>query len=58
MLDTKSKKIIFFGLGGAGQRHLRIISNIFKNKYKLFAYRKKTKLLFWIKNLSLISKKK
>jgi predicted dehydrogenase len=58
MLDTKSKKIIFFGLGGAGQRHLRIISNTFKNKYKLFAYRKKNKTPFLDKKCKPNFKKK
>ncbi len=32
------KKIIFYGLGGAGQRHLRIINNL-RFRKKLFSYR-------------------
>lgn len=42
------KKILFLGLGGAGQRHLRILSKYFdKNLFEFFAYRfkKKTPLL-------------
>ncbi len=37
------KNILFIGLGGAGQRHLRIIYKKYGNKFKYFAYRKKRK---------------
>lgn len=37
------KKILFIGLGGAGQRHLRIIYNQFGNIFNYYAYRKKRK---------------
>ena len=36
--NIKMKKIIFYGLGGAGQRHLRIINNL-RFRKKLFSYR-------------------
>ena len=42
------KKILFLGLGGAGQRHLRILSKYFeKNLFEFYTYRfkKKTPLL-------------
>ena len=39
----KIKRIIFFGLGGAGQRHLKIIYKIFSN-YLFYAVRKVNKV--------------
>ena len=58
MQDTKFKKILFFGLGGAGQRHLRIVNNIFKKKYKFFAYRQKNTTPFLDKKFKPNYKKK
>jgi len=40
------KKILFIGLGGAGQRHLRVFHSLFKNESKYYAYRKTKKTPF------------
>jgi len=40
------KKILFIGLGGAGQRHLRIFQNLFKKNAKYYAFRKTKKTPF------------
>ena len=37
------KKILFVGLGGAGQRHLRILNKLDGKNFKFFCYRKKNK---------------
>lgn len=46
------KNILFIGLGGAGQRHLRIIYNKYGKKFKYFAYRKKRKTNYLDKNFN------
>ena len=46
------KKILFIGLGGAGQRHLRIIHNKFGDKFKYFSFRKKNNTKFLDKNFN------
>ena len=46
------KNILFIGLGGAGQRHLRIIYNKYGEKFKYFAYRKKRKTNYLDKNFN------
>ena len=46
------KNILFIGLGGAGQRHLRIIYNQYGKKFKYFAYRKKRKTNYLDKNFN------
>lgn len=46
------KKIIFYGLGGAGQRHLRIIDKL-KFSKKLFSYRALKKIESLTKNFKL-----
>ena len=53
-----NKKIVFFGLGGAGQRHLRILYSL-KNKLKLnfFTFRKINKVVAIKKNFSLDKRK-
>jgi len=52
------KKVVFFGLGGAGQRHLRILYSL-KNKLRLsfFTFRKINKVQVIKKNFSLDKKK-
>ena len=54
----KTKKIVFFGLGGAGQRHLRILHSL-KKKLNLsfFAFRKIKKVEVIKKNFSLDGRK-
>ena len=46
------KKILFIGLGGAGQRHLRIIYNQYGNIFDYFAYRKMRKTNYLDKNFN------
>ena len=52
------KKVVFFGLGGAGQRHLRILNSL-RNKLRLsfFTFRKVNKVQVIKKNFSLDKKK-
>lgn len=58
MQNTKFKKILFLGLGGAGQRHLRIFSKYFHNKdFAKYAYRFKKKTPFLDKNFKPNNKK-
>ena len=38
----KYKKILFIGLGGAGQRHLRILYDLLPNSTQFFAFRSKS----------------
>lgn len=43
MLQHEINKIFFVGLGGAGQRHLRIFKNLLPKKVEFSAYRAKNK---------------
>lgn len=51
-----SSKIIFYGLGGAGQRHLRFLYKYFKHKITILAYRKKNKVQVISKDFQLTGK--
>ena len=50
------KKLIFYGLGGAGQRHLRYLYKYYQHKTIFFAYRKKNKVQHISKNFQLTGK--
>lgn len=49
----KCRNLIFYGLGGAGQRHLRFLQRYFKDKLNFFAYRKKNKVQYITNNFKL-----
>lgn len=52
----KKKNLIFYGLGGAGQRHLRILYRHYKKKINFFAYRRKKKVEAISQDFKLIGK--
>ena len=51
-----SSKLIFYGLGGAGQRHLRFLYKHFKHKINILAYRAKNKVQVISKDFQLTGK--
>ena len=58
MKNIKFKiKILFLGLGGAGQRHLRLLNTLFKKElFKIYAYRFKKKTTFLNANFKPVKK--
>jgi hypothetical protein len=56
MTLRNSSKIIFYGLGGAGQRHLRFLYKYFKHKINILAYRAKNKVQVISKDFQLTGK--
>ena len=42
MENFKYKKVLFIGLGGAGQRHLRILYDLLSHDTKFLAFRSKS----------------
>ena len=50
------KKILFIGLGGAGQRHLRIFKDLLPDETKFFAFRSKSKTPLLNKNFTVNTK--
>jgi predicted dehydrogenase len=53
---SNNSKLIFYGLGGAGQRHLRFLYKYFKQKINFLAYRTKNKVQVISKNFELTGK--
>lgn len=53
MTVSKYRNLIFYGLGGAGQRHLRFLQKYFKHKINFLAYRAKNKVQYITKNFKL-----
>ena len=56
MTLRRSRKLIFYGLGGAGQRHLRLLYKHYKNKINFLAYRAKNKVQVISKDFQLTGK--
>lgn len=56
MTSGNFSKLIFYGLGGAGQRHLRFLYKYFKNKLIFFAFRAKNKVQTISKDFKLTGK--
>jgi len=56
MTLSNSSKLIFYGLGGAGQRHLRFLYKYFKHKINFYAFRTKSKVQSISKDFQLTGK--